>query len=363
MAKKKLKWLYTLGILVFIAYVLIAAVPVPKETILKPRWITSLESSYPVSLGESAPGGNNQRLLPFRLGERYGYIREDGTFAINQIRGGYISMSENMWAEYEAQPSSVRVMNPQNELSIDIENTRGYPLFLDNRIFMVGIEQNSLAAVGSGGETLWVHDFPAPITCIDAANGFVLAGTLDGAVVLLDSKGGPVFTPFEPGGSRLSVILGCALSKDASLLAIISGIDNQRFLLMEHFSDTYRVIYHEFLTGGFRRPVHISFVDNDSRIAYEREGGLGIYTIDSRANTSLYLDGEIAALDTSGGSRFLFVITAEDAGLKRFYAIRYPGTIVIQAPFRSGSVFLARLGEKLFLGGDYAMASLELEKK
>jgi hypothetical protein len=378
MANKKRKWWYMLSLVVFSAYCIISARPIPKETILKPQWITSMELNFPVILGDlsvaeptaevrqdpgTPPGENGQELLPFRLNDRFGYVGADGRFTVNQNRTGYISMSENMWAEYGAQPSSIRVMSARNETLMDIENIRGYPLFLDNRIFIVGSEQNSLTAIGNNGEELWTYDFPAPITCIDAARGLVLAGTLDGSVVLLNSRGTPAFTPFEPGGSRLSIILGCAISRDGSRLAIISGIDNQRFLLLEHFADTYRVIYHEFLSTGFRRPVHISFVDNDTKVAFEREGGLGIYDISSRTSVSLSLEGDIVAMDNSGDDRFLFLITSQGPMQKRFISIRYPGAVVIEAPFRSDSAFLARRGHSLFIGGDSTLASLRLERK
>ena len=369
MAKEKKKWWWTLGILAFVIYVLIAPRPISEETILKPRWITSLESNFPVSLGDiSIPQDNGQmqnfaNLLPFRLGNRYGYMGDDGNFTLSQIGKGYISLSENAWAEYEATPSSIRIMNPLNEPVLDIENPEGYPLFLENRIFMIGKEQNSITALGSDGKELWTHDFPAPITCIDGAGGYVLAGTLDGAIELLNSQGKPVITPFEPRGSRLSVILGCAISQDASRLAIISGIDEQRFLLLEQASDTYRVIYHEFLGSGFRRPVYISFVDNDGKVAFEREGGLGIYDIGSRSSMNLPLEGEIAVLDNSGEGRYLFVITSQGPKQKRFISIRYPGIIVIDAPFKSDSAFFARRDNRLYLGGDSTMASFELGRK
>ena len=378
MAKKKKKWWWILGVLAFIIYIFIAARPMPEETVLKPRWITSLESNFPVSLAVSQaasqavsqaasqgdfPGSEGGALLSFRLGDRYGYVGDDGNFTINQIAKGYVSLSETNWAEYEALPASIRVMNPLDEPVLDIEKPKGYPLFLDNRIFIVGNEQNSLTELGPGGEELWTHDFPAPITCVDAAGGCVLAGTLDGTIELLNSEGNAVFTPFEPGGSRLSVVLGCAISKDASRLAIISGVDDQRFLLLEQAGDTYKVIYHEFLTSGFRRPVHISFVDSDGKVAFEREGGLGIYDIGSRISINLPLEGKIAVLDNSGGNRFLFVVTSQSSSQKRFIAIQYPGTIVIEAPFKSDTAFFARRDGKLFLGGDLTMASFVLWRK
>ena len=362
MAKGKKKWLYIPGLAAFVIYVFIFPRSIPVETMLKPRWISSLESNYPVSLGDFS-AGTNEEFLPFTLGDRFGYLRTDGNFAISQIRNGYISLSENIWAEYEAVPSSIQLMNPLNESILTIERPKGYPLFLDDRIFIVGSEQNCITALGPAGEELWTHDFPAPLTCVDAAGGYILAGTLDGAVVLLDSSGALVFTPFEPGGSRLSVILGCAISRDASRLAIISGIGEQRFLLLEHSGDSYRVVYHEFLTDGFRRPVYISFVDNDTKVVFEREGGLSIFGIGSRNSTRVNLKGEIIALDKSGEDGFLFLITSQGPKEKRFITIRYPGMIVNETPFKSENVFFSRRNKLLYLGGDMLVASFELEKK
>ena len=395
MAKGSKKWWYLAGLVVCIIYIFIAPRHIPIETVLRPRWITSLESNYPEGIpsvgSEGTPDepGRNMPVklgdfsstesgwfLPFTLGNRFGYLRDDGKFSVNQVRNGFVSISENAWAEYEALPASIQVMNPMKENVLLIENPKGYPLFLDKRVFIVGNEQNYITALDPEGKELWTYDYPAPITCVDASQGYLLAGTLDGTVVLLDSSGTPVFTPFEPGGSRLSVILGCAISSDASRLAIISGIDKQRFLLLEHAGleprssrtaggvsgDTYRVVYHEFLTDGFRRPVRVSFADNDTKIIFEREGGLGIYNISSRTSTNLSLEGELVALDNSGEDGFLFAITSQGPEEKRFIAIRYPGLIVNEAHYRSGNAFFARRGRQLYLGGDTLLASFELEK-
>ena len=188
MAKEKRKIWYIMGLAVFILYIFLAARPIPEETILKPRWITSLESNYPFSLGDYTPASaDTRKFLPFHLGDRYGFVGDDGKFLINQIQKGYVSLSENSWAEYDALPSSIRVMNPQNEAVLTIDKPGGYPLFLDNRIFIVGKDQNSLTAIDAEGRESWTYDFPAPITCIDAAHGYVVAGTLDGTVTLLNT--------------------------------------------------------------------------------------------------------------------------------------------------------------------------------
>jgi hypothetical protein len=359
-AKTKKKYWIILGILVFLAYVFVAAQPIPEETILLPRWLSSLQTNLQVSLGGSSPEAS--AIIPFRLGDRFGYVDDSGRYINNRIlEGRSLSISSERWSEYEAKPSSIQVLDPENQTLMTIENPGGYPLFLDNRTFLLGNEQNSVSAVDSSGKILWTYDFSSPLTCIDAAAGFVLAGTLDGVVELLDSQGRLAYF-FESGGSRLAVILGCAISHDGTRLAIISGIDNQRFLVLEQSGDSYRVVYHEFLSGGFRRAVHIRFIDNDSRIVFEKMGGLGIYTIASRSCLYIDLEGDIIALD-QGENKYLFVISAGEENRKKLIGIKLPTEIIFSAPFRSENVFITRRNSKLYLGGDLSLISFELEKK
>jgi len=366
MTKVRKKWWILPTIAAFFIYIFITARPITEETILSPRWISSLETGMPVYISGDFAMSNDY--LPFILGDLFGYIRDDGSFLLNQRLTSYVSISGHYWAEYENLPSQIEIRNPGGELVLTLEGEsnnafRSYPAFYNDGIFLLDNEQNSITAINSSGDFLWTYDFPSLITCLDSTGSYVLAGTLDGAIILISPEGRQVFAPFEPGGSRLSVILGCAISADASRIAIISGIDEQRFLLLERFGDNYRVIYHEFLGEGFRRPVFINFVDNDTRVAYEREGGLGIYDITSRTGTNIPLEGEVLLMDNSGEDRFLFLVTSQEGMEKRLIGIRYPSSIIIDIPFRSENVFLDRRENRIFLGGDHSIASFVLERR
>ncbi|MDR3191573.1 MAG: PQQ-like beta-propeller repeat protein [Treponema sp.] len=363
-AKKKHKFL--ICVVLFTVYIFAAARPIPQETILVPRWFSSLESGYPVvfpgEISDTLPASTTGQ-IPFRLGKRFGYVDQDGRFSINQVLAGELSLSQDYWAEYEAVPESIEVRDPQGEGILKIEKGRGHPLFLDNRIFLVGDEQTSLSALDEKGEILWTYDFAAPLTCIDVAGGMVLAGSLDGAIEVLDASGRRVFLD-RPAGSRISVILGCSLSRDGNMMGIISGIDDQRFLLLERFgTGEYRVSYHEFLEDGFRRPVHISFIDQDNRIVFERQGGLGIYELNTRISRRVPLEGEVVALDGAGNNGLFFVVSAHGGLEKRLVGIELSGTVTMEAPFKSGGVFLERRESFLYLGGGSTLASFKLEKR
>ena len=360
MAKTKKKYLLFPGIILFLFYLFVAAQPVPQETVLIPRWLTSFETGFPIIM-EGSPAVNNL-IIPFQLGNRYGYVQDNGQFILNnQKKDGYLSFSPDRWSEYGFMPVSIDVYDPENTHLVTINNPGGYPFFLDNRIFIISNEQNTISRLDDSGTLLWSYDFPAPLTCVDAAAGFLLAGTLDGSLELLNEAGNLVYS-FEPGGSRLAVIAGCAISGDGSKLAVISGIDEQRFLVLEKSGDSFRVVYHEFLSKGFRRAVHVKFIDNDNRIVYEHEKGISIHDIASRTAVSLPLEGEVAAMGR-GDSKYLFIIMSDSGGKKRLIGVKMPGIMVMNAPFNSESVFISRDDSKIYIGGDKSLISFDLGKK
>jgi len=369
MSEKRRKGLIAV-VAVFIVYSVAAVRPVSQETVLVPRWLSSLESGEPVRFGDPVtPPGVVPRALPFALDGRFGYVEMDGRFPLNRPRTGQVSISPERWAEFDGELESVAVYAADGGALFVIDDPGGYPFFLDGRTFVVGSGQDSVYRMDDSGRALWVFDFPSPVTSMDAAAGLLLAGLLDGMVVLVDDSGRQVFS-FDPGGSRFSVILGVAISADGSRLAIVSGIDSQRFLFLERFGASagdYRVVYHEFLGEGFRRPVHVAFVENDRHVVFERRGGLGIYDTGSRLTRNVELDGELRALDGSGGQGLMFAVFSRPGGDGNYLVgIRTSGRtprVVIRAPFRGEDVFLGRMGSRLIVGGGQAMVAFDLERR
>jgi hypothetical protein len=358
--------------ILFVTYIFVAARPIPRETILVPQWLSSLESGYPISMrragGTEEAGGvqEDHPLIPFRLGDRFGYASPGGRLPINRIKTQNLFLSSSYWAEYGAVPEEIEILNNSGERVFITGKDQAYPVVLEGRLFLIGKDMDTLTALDEGGKALWSHDFAAPLTCIDGAAGYILTGSLDGVVEILDRDGKRFFF-FEPGGSRLSVILGCSFSRDGNRLGIISGIDDQRFLLLERYGDPargeFRVIYHEFLEDGFRRPVHVAFIDNDNRVAFERQGGLSIYDPRNRVNQVIPLEGRIFTMDAEGSQGIFFLILSREETRKELVGIELPGTIILRAPFRGDDAFFHRSGPRLYLGGGNVLAAFELEKR
>ena len=388
MAQKKRRVKIVIILMIFIVYFFIAARPIPREIVLSNKWISSLSQASADSglRGEDSAEVKQEAeisdltgtLLPFTLGARFGYVDSLGQFALNRIKTNNIYLSSDMWTEYGAEPSNIVINNIVKRTAVNIEKTRGYPVLLDNRIFVFGSEQNSISEIDENGNAKWLYEFGAPLTCMDAASGLVLTGSLDGIVEVFNSDGERVFY-FEPGGSRYSVILGCALSESGSLIGIICGIDQQRFLLFERFGSAigeYKVVYHEFLGEGFRRPVRVQFIDEDARIVFERAGGIGCYSIKTRRGITIPLEGEIAAVDESGSKGLFFLVTSHPYQNNRLIGIKFPkegwfglsgynpeDSIFLNAPFKSENVFLGRTAGSVIVGGGASLISFDLEEK
>jgi hypothetical protein len=386
LAQKKNRVKIFIIILIFIVYFLVAARPVPRETVLSYKWIRSLSASSQASYSDennSLDGGIGVpsltgALLPFTLGSRFGYVDDHGQFAVNRSKINDIYLSSNMWTEYSAEPSNIVINNIISDKKINIENIRGYPVLLDDRIFILGSEQNSLSQISENGNLLWTYEFGAPLTCMDAASEIVVTGSLDGAVEVFNLSGERIYY-FEPGGSRYSVILGCAVSGDGSYIGVVCGVEQQRFLLFERFESAggeYKVVYHEFLGDGFRRPVYILFVDDDRRIVFERAGGIGCYTIKQRHGIFIPLDGNIAAVDGSGEQGVFFLITSHPGQEKKLTGIQFPreglfgflgnaesDSVFLRAAFKSDDIFLGRKISTVVTGGGSSLISFSLEEK
>ena len=368
MAEKKKIYFVILAIFAFIAYTVLAAQPVPPETILKSNWLVSLggdQAAETLSAGKS--------LIPFKLGSRFGYVNTNGVLVLNKEQEYTVSLSPEFWAEFDPAPRMLVIHDPVSGGEITLEKPLSYPLFLDGRILLVSKDQTSLEEISGDGEVLWRHDFEAPLTCVDAASGYILTGTLDGMIDLLDGEGNALFPSYAPGASRIPVILGCVISSDGTKIAIVSGIDKQRFLFLEWYGNNdYRVTYHEFLKGeGFRREVQMAFIGNDTRVVFEQEAGLGIYDVKSRSTVTLPLPGQaegfpvrLEVLDKEGGDGFLFYICSGiKSGEKRFVALKLPDKELISLSFKSEVSFLTRRGKDLFIGGGQTLSSFTLDKR
>jgi hypothetical protein len=340
-----------------LCYAFAATSPVTEEEVLTKGWLRSYESAYPESSA-------SEQLFPFETAARFGYFDAEGKFTLSRLKNKKLSISDKVFAEYDAVPQEIEIRDKRDQPLSTLPEPQGYPLFLNDRIYLVSFEQNAISALSPDNELHWNYVFTAPLTCVAGADGYLLTGTLNGAIELVDENGKRVFF-FETGGSRITCVYGVAVSDDLSHFAVVSGVDNQRILIFERYAGSYRIVFHEFTGLGKRRPVRVIFGGN--RVFYEHDNGLGIYEIKTRANRLIPLDGEISALAGYGGGsntdtdRVYLVMTKD--GVQWLLAVDYPATVTMRVPFKSAEVFLRRRDKQLFVGTERTLVSFMLERK
>lgn len=348
--KKKKNWII-LGSIVFIVYIFAASTPIGSETVLRPLWLEHPDESSEADKTAS---------VPFHTRGQFGYVDKDGKFGLVRQRGERNSLSSEFWSDYGRTNDSTDIFS-RDGTRLFAASVRGYPFFSDGRIFMVGPEQNYVVELDRAGNEKWRRDFPSVVTCADAAAGLAVFGMLDGSFELVDERGTRVFG-FEPGGSRLAVIASARLSPDGKRIAVVSGIDPQRFVLFERSGSAYKVAHHEYIDRGFRRPVQAAFAGGGRYVVFEREAGLAIHEISARRTTTIQVGGIIAAYEDEAADGRFFLIS--DLGEHReLVGIKLPAEVFMRAPFSSAENFIARRGARLYVAGAVSVAALEIKTK
>lgn len=351
MAGKRRKELIALSVAVFIVYLFAASMPIGTEPSIKPEWL------HDIGNDRANDGTATGELIPFYVSDRYGYFDASGVFTFIKKNAVRLSISPTLWAAYDAVPDMLEVRTPDDAPAFSIKED-GYPFFLDGRAYLMGPEQNSIAAIDESGKTLWKRDLTAPLTSVDAGGGLTVIGLLDGSIEVLDANGVKTFG-FEPGGSRLPVIAASRISSDGKRIALVSGIDPQRFLLLERSGRTYKVIHHEYLDRGFRRPVQAAFVGGEAYVAFERERGLAVYDIRKRESMIVDIGGEVIAFeDESADGRFFLICRTADQ--RELIGIDLPSNVFMRSRFESEQPYIKRRGDRLYLAETDAVAALSI---
>lgn len=226
------------------------------------------------------------------------------TLAIhNGRRAGFVSMDHDLMTLYTSDKMAVddhwlaisgsnglEIQEPDGRLISRISDS-SFPISRNGHLFLYRDVFGILSKIDpASGRILWEKEYISPLTVLDGRTGRTLVGLLDGRVQLIDDSG-TVLLEYRPGGSRVQAIYGGALSSDGSGIALIAGLDPQRFILLEERKNGFRPVAHHNTETDFRHYVPMGFVRDNQRVLYE--SGDFVAAVD----TSGY---EIQSLDLSG---------------------------------------------------------------
>ena len=346
----KQRGVFLIGVILMGIYFFLFPRGTGRELVLIPRSTTSL-SSY--DMQTVAASG---KLISVRSGDTAAYFNDD--FEPAARYGSERMAVDDDWLAVPGQ-SGLDIIDPDGRLRSRL-NVDAVPIASDGSLYLYEPGIGRLRRVDpSNGAELWSMDLLAPVTVLDAASGRTFIGMLDGRALILDSNGA-ILLRYRPGGSRVEAIFGGALSDDGTSLALLSGLDPQRFVLLEERKNGFRPVSHHDTGSDFRRFVPVGFVDNGDRVVYE--GLDSVLAVDTGQYdvSRLEIDGRPLdwANDEITGS--LALLGSED-GRESLRLLSLRDRTLFESGLPAGTTGLLMDGENLMLVGEEYFAVLGME--
>jgi hypothetical protein len=348
-------FLASLGIIVL--YSAVFPYPLHRELVAHPAWAVKVPG--PSARLASTPV---ESAAPFRLGGLFGFVAGDGTvlYAAQQPYG--VALSTSGFVAYTRLARDWIMQDPVGRRLFTFSGD-GYPLLSPDgrRVFTVKSDLSGIIERDRGGDILWDRDFPSLMTSISLAPDVILVGLLNGSIQLLSPQGAAVFT-HSPRGSRVPVIVGTAVSADASLLAGMSGIDPQYLTVFRRSGAGagYESIAKLHLSSDFRRETRIAFSPDSRWLAFEEPQAAGVFDPRSGALSSVATGGELAGIAFPGRGRCgAFAARIGDRTVLTI-AAPFTGTL-FSGVFAGTDVSLATIDGQLLIGWNGRLLRIDVE--
>jgi len=339
----------SLAVLFVAFYVVLFPQKLRPELTLVPRQALPLVETK----GTLTPGGTF-----FLLGGWEVYASASGELqrAIPRRQQAVVSSSQVAW--YDAPRNQVVVEGTSGPLfSLSGEQ---YPYWSRDRLYTLDANRLGVKAWSTAGKLLWSKQTSSLITAMDSTASLTVLGTLDGKVHILGARGEAV-GGFQPGGSRLPVVYNVAAAPSSQSVLVLAGVDPKRFLVLEQGGSDFRPVFHKPLKESRPWPTPLGFLNGGALAYYETENGLAI--LDPRSpehETSIALDGRLAALETLQGGRLMALVQTDGTHASLRLA-SLTGISVLSLPFEAREVVLRRQGGILLLGLDQTLLTLEVK--
>ena len=357
-----------LVIVVLLAYFLVCAFPLQKEFVLVPAWAKSLSVASAAQTANasarqkvvSEAKASGEEVIPFRLGDRYGYFSPDGNILFSAVADYGVALAPDAYATYDRLSEGFTIKSPYGAELARVAAI-GYPFFAAGRRFVIGPDQMTVSELSESGAVKWSYQLASIATAFDASASLAVFGLIDGTIVGLDPTGKAVLD-FAPGGSRIAGVYGVAASPDGLLVAAVTGADKQRLVILEKRSAAYRVAYHRYLSSDYRRPVYIAFTGDGSRLAYESPSGIAVYDRGTKRETIISVPATTRLGQTMQGGQ-LMVFLSGRGDTKRLVCTALPDRRVLDVPVKASLAFVEARDDSLFLGADDSLVRMDFEER
>lgn len=307
-----------LGLLLFIFF---AAEPTGKQAFFEPVSVFEIKNMEAQAKSE--------KLFPFVSGGFFGFFDINGKVVFAKEQNNEFSVSDSIWTNYtfkspyggnlsdEVVAEKAVIFSPSGTELFSVE-AKGALHLSSDRVFVFFPSGNSIGEYDKSGKLLWTYSMPGIITAFACNDEFTVLGSSEGYVAFLDKTGAEKFC-FYPGGSKIQIIYGLAISRDGKYIACLCGLDKQRLMLFEA-NDYHKTVFHTFLNESLRKQAKMFFDEDTKYLFSETAEGIAILNCKTLVLTQTSTQGSLTnyTVKTNAGNFILLTQKTNKAFLTLF---------------------------------------------
>ena len=338
-------------LLLVAVYLLAFPISTKPEIYFAPARMSGLDATSNLELDNDQQ--KYSKLHHFVLGDIFGYVSDSGIIQYQDRKMYRVAMDDARFINFSSVSGNLVIQSFDGEV-IDAIEIRGYPILLDGRIFIISTNRGEFGEIDVQGSYLWKYEFTSPITEIDAKHGHVMLGLLDGRVLIYDRNGiRAAELLFDQ--SRVSAIYGCALSADATRIAVIHGIDPQ-ILSVYRLVPGRKLIYETALSDPFRSHRRIFFLAHGDFLLADAEGAVAVVDLEKAEMAAIPAAGRIVG--TLNTESLTYVLMQDDEKAE-IIVISLPPAELARTTFLAEHTSILGSADYIILGMDRHLGKIE----
>jgi hypothetical protein len=165
-----------------------------------------------------------------------------------------------------------------------------------------------------------------------------------------------------PGGSAYPVILGADISPDASLVASLSGIGGQRFVLTRVENSVNKVIFHRYVDEETREQMLVTFNAAGNVVYYNAKNGLNVYDVKRNALARIPLDGNVLAIEELPSENFAVVLSRKDSTYT-VWILEDTSKLIGSFSFEAAHAFIKCADGALYVGKNMSISKIAVSRR
>ncbi len=349
------KFIVFIGIVV---YVLLGSYHVrPGDAYIK-SWSMDVESAQ-IEKG-TVDAELNQKWIPFRVEEYFGYTDEDGSLLLRSPVMWNVAVSDTTYCNYSRTGDDLVIRDPIHDYLYPL-NIKGYPVARNGSYYILRPDATGISAVSTTGEFSFQKEFSSMITSVDANQSFVGIGLLNGGLELFN-KDGTYHAGIKPNTGRINVIYGAALSSQSNIIGLVHGIDPQFLSLYQMEGSDFQLLHQIEVNDPSRSHTLLKFSPDGKFVLCETAAEVMLLSsIEPYEEVSLSVKGKIVDFEFVPQHDSVFILSNEDDRAV-LYMFTEGGRLFSKEVFYGKPEWLSYSDKALYLGAGTRLQKISIAR-